>query len=109
MCEEIAKKRICSYSEVPSCPANCACLNFFPYFSSKTYVVGTQKTHLYETVILSNQIKYLNWWKRKYSKFHAQPIYLYLSAIVKTYNLHEPPNLNLMLFKEFVDLLDQLM
>ena len=27
--------------------------NYFLYFSSKTYVVGTQKNHLYEMVLLS--------------------------------------------------------
>ena len=29
--------------------------NIFSYFSTKTYVVGTQKTRLNETVLLSSQ------------------------------------------------------
>ena len=29
--------------------------NYFLHFSSKTYVVGTQKNHLNETVLLSTQ------------------------------------------------------
>ena len=29
--------------------------NYFSYFSNKTYVVGTQKNHLNETVLLSTQ------------------------------------------------------
>ena len=36
------------------------------YFSTKTYVVGTQKNRLNETVLLSTQNKCLNWWIRKY-------------------------------------------
>ena len=39
-------------------------LNFF-YFSTKTYVVGTQKNRLIETVLLSTQKTYINWWIRK--------------------------------------------
>ena len=34
--------------------------NFFSYFSTKTYVVGTQKISLNETVLLSTQNKCLN-------------------------------------------------
>ena len=29
--------------------------NYFPYFSTKIYVVGTQKNHLNEMVLLSTQ------------------------------------------------------
>ena len=39
--------------------------NYFPYFSTKTYVVGTQKNRLNETVLLSTQNICLNWWVRK--------------------------------------------
>ena len=39
--------------------------NYFVYFSTKTYVVGTQKNHLDETVLLSTQNTRLNWWIRK--------------------------------------------
>ena len=31
------------------------CENYFYFFSTKTYVVGTQKNRLDETVLLSNQ------------------------------------------------------
>ena len=34
--------------------------NYFLYFSAKTYVVGTQKNHLNETVLLSTQNTCLN-------------------------------------------------
>ena len=39
--------------------------NCFLYFSSKTYVVGTQKNRLNETVLLSTQNTCLNCWVRK--------------------------------------------
>ena len=35
--------------------------NSFSYFSSKTYVVGTQTNRLNETVLLSTQNICLNW------------------------------------------------
>ena len=38
----------------------------FYYFSTKTYVVDTQKNRLNETVILSAQNICLNWWVRKF-------------------------------------------
>ena len=42
------------------------------YFSIKTYVVGTPKDHLNETVLLSIQNICENFWvKKKYSKFYA--------------------------------------
>ena len=34
--------------------------NYFPYFSTKAYVVGTQKNHLNEMVLLSTQNICLN-------------------------------------------------
>ena len=34
---------------------------FFSYFSTETYVVGTQKNSLNETVLLSTQNTCLNW------------------------------------------------
>ena len=43
----------------------CVAENYFSYFSTKTYVVGTQKNRLNETVLLSTQNKCLNWWIRK--------------------------------------------
>ena len=45
----------------------CVTKNIFPYFSTRTYVVGTQKNRLNETVLLSTQNMYVkNWWVRNY-------------------------------------------
>ena len=44
----------------------------FPYFSVKTYVMGTEKNPLGETALLSTQNKCQNQWVKKYSKFYAQ-------------------------------------
>ena len=41
------------------------------YFSIKTYVVGTQKNRLNETVLFSTHNICLNWWIRKKSLFYA--------------------------------------
>ena len=49
----------------------------FSYFSTKTYVVGTQENRLNETVLLSTQKTCLNRWIRKLSQFLAQ-IFAYL-------------------------------
>ena len=46
--------------------------NYFTYFSTKTYVVGTQKNRLNETVLFSTQNVSLNLWVRKYLHFYAQ-------------------------------------
>ena len=43
----------------------CVLENYFLYVSSKTYVVGTQKSRVNETVLLSTQNTYLNEWVRK--------------------------------------------
>ena len=43
----------------------CVPENYFSYFLTKTYVVGTQKNRLNETVLLSTQNICLNWWVRK--------------------------------------------
>ena len=43
----------------------CVTKTYFSYFWCKTYVVGTQKNHNDETVLLSTQNKRLNWWIRK--------------------------------------------
>ena len=50
----------------------CAIENVFSYFFIKTYVVGTQKNRLDETVILSTQNKCLNLGIRNYSQFYAK-------------------------------------
>ena len=41
-------------------PQECIPENYFSYFSTKTYVVGTQKNGLDETVLLSTQNISLN-------------------------------------------------
>ena len=38
---------------------------FFSYFSPKTYLVGTQKNRLNETVILNTQNTCFSRWERK--------------------------------------------
>ena len=50
----------------------------FSYFSTKTYVVGTQKNCLNETVLLSTNNICLNWWVRKYLQFYGE-IFVYLN------------------------------
>ena len=40
------------------------------YFSTKTYVVGTQKNRLNETVLLSTQNICLDWWVRNNYNFY---------------------------------------
>ena len=40
--------------------------DYFSYFSTKTYAVGTQKNHLSEPVLLSTQNIWLLWCIRKY-------------------------------------------
>ena len=44
----------------PGLHINCVMKNYFCYFSNKTYVVGTQKNCLSETVLLSTQNICLN-------------------------------------------------
>ena len=44
----------------------------FFYFSTKTYVVGTQKNRLDETVLLSTQNICKKLWVRKYLHFYAE-------------------------------------
>ena len=43
----------------------------FSYNSTKTYVVGTQKSHLNETILLSTLNICYNLWIRKYQHFYA--------------------------------------
>ena len=40
-------------------------------FLTKTNVVGTQKNRLDDTILLSNQNIYLNWWVRNYLQFYT--------------------------------------
>ena len=47
-------------------------ITLFSYFSTKTYVMGTQKNRLNETVLLSTQNICSSWWIRKYLNFYAQ-------------------------------------
>ena len=46
----------------------------YSYFSTKTYVVGTQKNHLDETVLLNTQNTCLNGLVRKLSQLNAQKL-----------------------------------
>ena len=50
--------------------------NYFSYFSTKTYVVGTQKNHLTEMVLMSTKNACLKWWIIKYSHFYAEKLCL---------------------------------
>ena len=50
----------------------CILENYFLHFSPKAYVVGTQKNHLNETVLLSTQNICLKIWVRKYLQFYAE-------------------------------------
>ena len=51
---------------------------YFSYFSSKTYVVGTQKNRLNETVLLSTQNKYTN-------NYGLEIVYNFTQKIFVTY------------------------
>ena len=44
----------------------------FSHFSTKIYVVGTQKNHLKETVLLGTQNISFKLWVRKYLQFYAE-------------------------------------
>ena len=50
--------------------------NYFSYFSTQTYVVGTQKKHLNEMVLLSTQNTCLNWWVRNNYNFTLKKVAL---------------------------------
>ena len=45
---------------------------YFFYFSTKTYVVGTQKNHLHKTVLSSTQNISLKSWVSKYLQLYAE-------------------------------------
>ena len=47
------------------------------YFSTKTYVVGTQKNRLSETILLSTQNISSRCWISNYLQFYAQKLCLY--------------------------------
>ena len=51
--------------------------NYFSYFSTKTYVVGTKKNRLNETVLFSTQNICLNWWVRKYLQIYEKKIFIH--------------------------------
>ena len=51
------------------------------YFSAKTYVVGTQKNHLNETVLLSNQNTCLNRWLWKWMQLYTQNVLMFVVFI----------------------------
>ena len=50
----------------------CVTEKLFSYFSTKTYVVGTQKNRLNETVLLSTQNICSKLWIKKYLQFYAE-------------------------------------
>ena len=54
----------------------CAPEKYFSYFSTKRYVMGTQKNHLNETVLLSTQNICKKIWVRKYLLFYAENVCL---------------------------------
>ena len=64
--------------------------NYFSYLSTKTFVVGTQKNRLSETVLLSTLNKCLKWRLRNYLQFYAQifclskPVYSPVQLELKT-------------------------
>ena len=51
------------------------------YFSTKIYVVGTQKDHLNETVLLSIQNVSENFWVSKYSNFTPEILCLPMTSL----------------------------
>ena len=51
-------------------------IKYFSYFKTKTYVVGTQKNRLNETVLLSTQNICYNLWVRGYWQFYAENLCL---------------------------------
>ena len=63
------------------------------YLSTKTYVVGTQKNHLIEMVLLSTQNTCFKEWIRKYSQFYELKVCLYLDlcdyilALISSYEI----------------------
>ena len=64
---------------------------YFSYFSSKTYLVGTQKNHLNEMVknhlnemvLLSTQNICLNWMVRNKIQFYTETILLVWSSLLR--------------------------
>ena len=56
--------------------------NYFSYFAIKTYVMGTQKNHLNEMVLLSTQNKCSNWSIRNNSQFYTKIFHLPGSIMV---------------------------
>ena len=52
--------------------SECVAEKYFFYFSTKTYVVGTQKNRLNETVLLGIQNKCYKLWVRKFLQLYAK-------------------------------------
>ena len=57
--------------------SECETDNYFSYFSTKTYVVGTQKNRLNETVLLSTQNTCLKGWVSKQSQCYAKKLLIW--------------------------------
>ena len=71
----------------------CVTENYFSHFSTKTYVVGTQKNRLNETVLLSTQNICSDCWVRKYLEFYAKNVDLTeplkgYSLSLQSYSVH---------------------
>ena len=58
------------------------------YFSTKAYVVGTQKNRLNETVLFSSSNICLNLWVRKYLQFYAVNLCLSKPMVVFAISLN---------------------
>ena len=87
----------------------CVFENKFSYFLTKTYVVGTQKNRLNETVLLSTQNTCLNWRVRKYSQIYSQNISLSGAMVLIRLNMitgfiQASMSKNKGLFKDFLKL-----
>ena len=71
-CDSLNNKTFIPSFCIPRPPNKIVDLKIIFLFSIKPYVVGNQKNHLNEMVLLSTQNKCLNQWIRKYSQFYSQ-------------------------------------
>ena len=60
---------------------------WFSYFSTKTYVVGTQKNRPNETVLLSTQNICYKLWVRRYWQFYSENFFFILTCDTVSYCL----------------------
>ena len=77
----------------PQAPrSECTTENLFSYFSTKTYVVGTQKNRLNETVLLSTQKHMFKLMDKKTITFLCSKIFLnwpYVPSLINPHCMHE--------------------